>query len=185
MVTMNVPSKLTAGDTWTWLEALADYPAPAWTLSVHLKSASGNISVSATDESGDHRVTFTAANTANVPAGRYTWSAMVSDGTQRFTVASGQVDVLPDPAAAGNLDLRTPTRRVVDALEAALEAHATGGAWMTASYTIYNRSETYRTPEEAITALERLRRIAEREEALRAGAEQFTPGQTIYGVFTR
>jgi hypothetical protein len=81
--------------------------------------------------------------TAAYKAGLYRWTAVVDDGTERVTLASGLVNVLPDPAKTGaGFDPRSHARKTLEAIEAVIEGRATKDQ---EEYTIGNRS-LKRTP---------------------------------------
>lgn len=121
------PSTITAGDTVTWTKSLASYPATAgWTLAYALRNAVTAIDIQATASGADHLVSLPAATTANYAAGAYRWYAFVSNQgeTERHTVATGSLTVLPDLLAATSYDARSHARKVLDAIEAVLEKRA-------------------------------------------------------------
>ena len=67
------PSRVTAGDTITWLRSLADYPASAgWVLSYTLINSAAKISITATASGADHLVTVAAATSAAYTPATYT-----------------------------------------------------------------------------------------------------------------
>lgn len=121
------PLALRAGDSATWRISLCDYPAGAgWVLSYALLSASApKITFAAAADGDDHLVTLTAATTATWAAARYSMMATVSDGTDRATVRLADIVVLPDLTAAANYDGRSHARKMLEAIEAAIEARAT------------------------------------------------------------
>lgn len=136
------PAALRAGDTWKWTRSLADYPASSWTLKYRFKSAAGGFEVTAAADGADHAVTVAAATTAAYTAGRYTWIAWVESGAEKYTIGTGAVDVEPDyrsGLASAALDDRTHARKMLDAIEAWLEARDPG----VAEYEIAGRRMKY------------------------------------------
>lgn len=119
------PIVLTAGDTWAWTKTLEDYPAGlGWVLSYVLVLASATptaISISSTASCDDHAVSVAAATTATYAAGTYHWTAMVTKGSERKTIGSGYLQVLPDPAATTHVDPRSHAEKCLAAVEAVLE----------------------------------------------------------------
>lgn len=143
-VSTQEPRVARVGDTWEWRrEDIAAFPATAWTLHYYFKSASANFNFDATADGDYFAVTRTAAETATRAAGVYQWFAFVTDGTRRYQVSQGTIELLPDMAVAGNLDTRSHARKMLDAIDAALLAQAQGGS-LALSYTINGRSVTYR-----------------------------------------
>lgn len=120
------PAALRAGDTWRWQRTLADYPASTWTLKYRFRSATLAGFEIVAGASGDvHDITAAAATSAGYSAGRYNWTAWVESGSEKFTVAEGEMVVQPDyraAAAAALLDDRSHARKMLAALEAWLES---------------------------------------------------------------
>lgn len=121
------PFELSAGDTWTWLKSLADYPASDWTLSYRLLTDSASptaINFSASASGDDHLVSVAPATTAAYAAGTYQYRAYAThtDG-RRFTVGSGYFKVLPN-FAVSTADPRSQVKRTLDAINSLLEGKA-------------------------------------------------------------
>lgn len=121
----SIPATLTAGDTWTFTFSHGDYAAPTWDASIYFENAAATFNATATDDGSDHAFTIAAATTAAKPAGSYKWSIRATDGAASYTVETGWLEVLPDPAAAGKRDVRSWARRTLDNLEGLLEQFAT------------------------------------------------------------
>lgn len=146
-VPLQEPAQLRAGLNWAWLRRdLADYPSPTWTLTYYFKTASGQFSLVATaDGSGGFAISATAAATAAFAAGRYTWVAVVSAGSNKYQVDSGTLEVLPDFANSSPLDARSHARKMLEMIEAYLEDRNNLAA---RSYTIAGRTlDRYGLPE--------------------------------------
>lgn len=122
----NEPSSLRAGDTWKWTRTLADYPAGTWTLKYSFKNATSYFEIVAGTSGTDHSVSVAAATTAAYVAGSYTWMAWVEGGTsEKYTVDTGTLEVDPDyRASTAAYDGRSHARKMLDAIEAWLEARA-------------------------------------------------------------
>jgi hypothetical protein len=114
-----------AGDTWQWTRSLSDYPADTWTLTYTAWNASAAITITASADGTDHSVSVPSATTGAYAAGRYDWTARVTDGTDTFTVASGTWQILPAVGAA--MDTRSHARVMLDGLNALLEGRASDG----------------------------------------------------------
>jgi hypothetical protein len=120
------PAELRAGDTAKWRRELPDYPASAsWQLKVTLVGQQGAHTVTA-DADGDAFVfTLLASITAAWVAGRYVRTEYVTNGTERYTIETGEILLLQDLAVAtGAVDTRSHARKVLDAIEAWLESKA-------------------------------------------------------------
>jgi hypothetical protein len=121
------PTSARAGDTWAWTRESYDYPAPSWVLTYTLYSSAAVISFAAAADGTIHSVSLAPATTAAYTAGRYDWVAHVTDGTDRYQVASGVITVLPDVAEAATYDGRSHARKMLDAINALIEGRATAG----------------------------------------------------------
>jgi hypothetical protein len=175
MTATTEPARLVAGDTVAWTKDLPSYPASAgWVLRYTLVSATAPITftAAAAPDGQGHVVNVTAATTAAWAPGSYAWSADVSLGAARHTVATGRLTIAPNLAAitAGGLDTRTPARRALDAMDAALAA--VGDKAYLQAYTINGRSQTFRDPSQFMALRSQLQAEVAKEErtsALAAG----------------
>lgn len=122
------PARVRAGDTVTWLKSLADYPASAgWALCYRLINAGSKIDITTSASGADHLVSVLPATTADWGAGEYTLLAWVSDGTNRVTLDSTRLTILPNLAAAsGGYDSRTQARKMLENIDAALLSLSSG-----------------------------------------------------------
>jgi hypothetical protein len=148
VVRMNIPSELQVGDTWQWTESVPGYPASAgWALSFSLyRNGQPVFTINAAVSGDDFSVSVHAATTAGKAAGAWQWTAYVTKGADRFTVASGTVSLKPDFAAATEAtDLRTENEKILDALIATQQRRATKEQ---ESMQIGGRSIRYMAPDE-------------------------------------
>ena len=134
------PTSLRAGDTWAWTRTLADYPASAWTLTYYFRNAAAHFDVVATADGDDFAVAVAKATTATLVPGDYDWTAFVSSVTERYQVGTGRTAVLPDISNAYPHDGRSFARRMLDAIELALESRATSDQLDLINATLENRS---------------------------------------------
>lgn len=121
------PQQLRAGDTAQWRRSLADYPASAgWELKYTLVSTTAAYNFASTADGDDFDINVPASTTAAWVQGRYQLTEYVTNGTDRFTLATTTVRVLADLAGATTtgIDSRTHARKVLDAIEAWLELRA-------------------------------------------------------------
>ena len=139
------PSRVTAGDTITWLRSLADYPASAgWVLSYTLINSGSKISITATASGADHLVTVAAATSAAYTPATYTWHAAVTKAAERYTVGTGQMVVAPNLAAATTYDTRSSARKTLEAVNLAMETY--GPKAYLHMYEIAGRKQQFHTP---------------------------------------
>lgn len=163
MTATTEPSRVTAGDTVTWLKSLADYPASAgWSLVYTLINAAAKQTITATASGDDHLVTVSAATTASWAAGSYTWSARVSKASEKFTVATGSILVAPDLAASATFDTRSSARKALEAVNTALETY--GAKAYMHSFEIAGRKQAFQTPSEFMAFRSRLMAEVARED---------------------
>lgn len=132
------PESFRAGDTVKWTKALADYlPDDGWVLKYTLNKIGQKTTITATDNGdGTHLASVSAATSAAYKAGVYKWQSYVEYNSERYTIATGTIEIKPDLTAAG-LDTRSHVKKVLDAIEAVIENRATLDQ---ESYTIGNRS---------------------------------------------
>lgn len=126
MATEQIPAELVAGDTWEWTRSLSDYPATTHSAVWYFENKDAVFSVSATPSGSDFAGSATAASTGAYQAGTYRWRLVVTRtaDSARYSVETGVVEVLADPAAAGKMDWRSHARRTLDAIEAVIEGRA-------------------------------------------------------------
>ncbi len=119
--------QIIAGDSLRFARTLHDHsPAEGWVLRYRLVPRAPGatpIEIEAQADGAQHVLQVDATTTAGWVAGDYGWAAWVQRGAERYTVDSGQVQVLPDPGqAAPGVDTRSPARRALDDARAALAA---------------------------------------------------------------
>ena len=169
------PTELRAGDTWKWTRSLSDYPASIWTLTYVLVQAAVQKSITASASGDDFSVSVAKATTAAYAEGLWSWVAQVANGTERYTVDSGSINVLPDLATKSTgYDARTHARIVLDAIEAVIENRASKDQ---ERYMIAGR-ELWRTP---IPMLLKLRQTYRAEVKAQALAEKIQSGTGVGG----
>lgn len=137
-----LPPTIAAGVTFERCVTLADYPAPTWTLTAHLRGGEV-IDIEADADGTGHKFSELATATGAWVAGVYQYVIRATNGGDVRQVEAGQVEILADLAAIDTTaDLRTHARRALDAIEAVLERRATLDQ---ERYRINDR-ELYRTP---------------------------------------
>lgn len=181
------PRHLRAGTAWTWQRTLSQYPAPAWTLRYYLKNATHSITIEAQPDGRAHRVEITAEQTRDHAPGGYAFVAQVDDGTGIVhEVASGWITVKPRVDTASPLEMRSRAARIVEDLEAALEAYSAAAgqdASLVQSYQIGDRAQTFRSTAEIIEQLEYWRGRLAQERAADAMREGLGNPRNVYVRF--
>ena len=123
------PSRIRAGDTVTWRKSLSSYPASqGWVLYYRLINSTAKQDITAAADGDAHRVSVAKATSASYAAGDYTLLSWVANGTERVTLPSLSLTVLPDLAAVSvaGYDARSAARKMLDAIDAALASLSTG-----------------------------------------------------------
>lgn len=115
------PCSLPAGDSATWCRQDTDHPASAgWSLTYYFaKLGSSIVTLDTTGSGSEFKAVMPAATSAGMAAGSWTWNAVATKGAERVTVASGAIEILPDPTLAH--DPRSHAKKCLDAVTAALE----------------------------------------------------------------
>jgi len=178
-----MPERLVVGDRWAWkrTDLGVDYPPASYTLSYSLRLASAaatEIEVDATASGSDFVAEVDSTTTAGYTAGTYHYQAYITRDadSERLTLESGVVEVLPNRDAAGT-DPRSHARVMVDNLQSALQASSTTDV---VSYSIGGRSVT-RAREEVRRELLYWQQVAAAEEA----AEERRAGKPAPGRIVR
>lgn len=113
-------AKLVAGETWKWTVALADYPAPDYTLKYYFRGAK-TLDVTFTADGSSHTATVSAATTEALAAGDYAFQAVVEKAGEVTELARGSVEILPSLKNAGaGYEGRSLVKRTLDAIRANL-----------------------------------------------------------------
>lgn len=162
-----MPSSFSKGSTVTYARTVLDYPATSgWGLTVYI--AGRSVLTKAASASGaDFSITLTAADTAGLEPGVYTWLERASKGAEVYDVARGTLSVTPDLATAAAGDLQSFDEKALAIVEAALLVDLASN---TVSYQIAGRGETTTSRAEAMMLRDTLaRRIARRKAGGRLG----------------
>lgn len=164
---------LTAGDTLDFETSVPDYPASdGWTLKYRLapRAAGTAIDITASASGSDFLVQAAASTTASWATGFYTWTAFVEQGAERYTVGRGQLEIrAASSTLAAAYDGRSHARKVLDAIEAAIEGRA---SQTQLEYTINGRSIKFMKPED----LMKQRQIYRNEVAGEEAADRLAAG---------
>jgi hypothetical protein len=181
---VNFPSETGAGLNFYAAIDLADYAAPAWTVSAILRGpAAINLTASATAAGFVFNVP--AATTATWAPGTYWFSLRATNGSAVHEIGSGQLTVTPDLAqATGTFDGRSHNQIALDSIKAVLAKRATQDQLR---YAINNR-ELWRTPIADLLKLKAHYTAQVRRELARKRGDgslgrtipvRFNPGRTI------
>jgi hypothetical protein len=159
------PELLRIGDRWAWRKSLSDYPVADYTLTYEAVSHGDTpcvISITATDDGTDHLIEVGQATTlSDYEPGVYAWTSFITrdSDSERITLASGTWTVERDPASDA-ADPRSTAKKALDDCEAILLQRSGRGD---ASYTVGDRSLTFKSTTELIELRDYWRREYERE----------------------
>jgi len=122
----NIPAKLTAGVSVSWSVSFSDYPASeSWELTYTLIKSDTRIQIVGSADGEDHLIEIAKAVTANYAVGEYEYQAHVSNGTERYQVEAGIIEVVTDFATQeSGYDARSDNKKILDALSAAIVGRA-------------------------------------------------------------
>jgi hypothetical protein len=158
------PSKIRSGDSITWQKELTDYPASAWTLTYTLINSTHKVTITATNSSNKHLVTVSAITSAAYTAGFYDWVAAVSNGTDRYTVGTGRIEIQPNLSIATTFDTRSHARKMLEAIDAVLLTRATADQLDLLDMSIETRN-IKRDPEKLLAMRDRFQAMVNSETA--------------------
>lgn len=166
--------RLILGDTLNYSTTVTGYSAAdGWVLKYALvprAGATASITLTSAADGAAHRVQETAVTTAAWTPGVYSWHSSVEKASEKYSVASGSIELVANPRAAttGPLDLRTEAQIALDNVRAVIRGKASADVLR---YQVQGRS-LERYPMSELVALEsKLAAEVEREqEALRLNA---------------
>lgn len=159
---------------------LADYPAPTWVLTAHLRGPASIDLTAAADGTG-HKFTELAATASGWVAGVYQYVLRATSGAEVRQVEAGQIEITADLAALGGpSDLRSHARRVLDAIEAVLEKRSTLDQDRYVIEGANGRRELWRTPLADLLKLrDTYRAEVRREDAAARGKSLWGPAVRV------
>lgn len=134
--TYDVPSQISAGDTLAFLASSADTPPATWTGACTLTGPK-TIRATVTTSGDAFLVTFSAAQTANLDRGDYSYIVTATKDGERFTIAQGRLRINANPATVNNDDTLEHCQKMLTAIRCVLEGRATSDH---ESYSIGGRS---------------------------------------------
>lgn len=174
-MTMNLPTIFTAGDTLSFTDTLADYPASAgWFLNYRIINSAGKVDIQSTASGDDHVFSVAATVTDDWNAGDYQWQAFVTKAAERYTVSTGSITIKPDLAAeAAGYDARSTAIKAIADLKSAL-ATWTATSGHVAEYEIAGRRMKFKSVQEISDLLAFWKREAADDES----AQRIASGQS-------
>lgn len=170
-----LPPTIAAGVTFERCVTLADYPAPDWVLAAHLRGSEA-IDMTASAEGTGHKFLELGADTADWPAGIYSYTVRATNGGDVREVERGTVEVLADlQSVSAPTDGRSQNRIVLDAIEAVIAKRATLDQERYVIEGQNGRRELWRTP------IADLLKLRDRYAALVRAEEAKARGKSLWG----
>jgi len=190
---MGFPAEFRAGTTVSWRNAAGvdglGQPVSSqggWMLTTYLRNATAGLGLSVVGSADGEGwlSTISAATSAGLTAGEWSWGARATLAGQAVMIAEGMTVILPAldySGTADGLDGRSQARRDLDAVQAAIRTLISGGA--VSRYSIGGRSlERYSLAE--LTAREsQLKGIVARENAAERIAAGLGDPRNVYVRF--
>lgn len=175
------PTKIVAGDTVSWTASYPDYPAgDSWVLTYEARGPKA-FSISTSASGDDFAVALTAADSDGYVPGKYTLYGLVSKGAERYTVYTGALEVVANPAEIQDgFEARGHAARMVALLEAAIENYAANPYQ---SITIAGRTSANWSLSELMKWRDVYRQEAKREEAAAKVEQGLAPGGRVFVRF--
>lgn len=177
IVTDILPSKFTAGTTFTQTVTTTAYPATDWSMRVLLRGPQPIDIVGGSDQN-IHTLDASATETASWPAGVYWYSVRVTNADGDVVeLESGKIEILPDIATiGGEYDGRSHAEKTLEAIEAVIEKRATIDQ---RRYRINNRELERMLPSDLMRFRDYYKDIVRKEQASKKR------GQTLFGRLIR
>lgn len=121
-----IPSKITAGTSVSWLVSLPSFPASSgWTLTYTLVSPSAQVQVTSTPSGDNHLFEIPFSESSDYIPGKYAFQAHADNGTERYQVDAGEVEIAADFAdATTGSDTRDWLTVAIEALQASIAGRA-------------------------------------------------------------
>jgi hypothetical protein len=162
------PASIRAGDSASWQISDANYLAgDGWGLTYTFINAAGKFSINSAANGNAHLVHVLPAVTALYVPGDYAWQCVAANGTDAYTIRSGNLEVVASFAATATLDARSHAVKTLAALEAWIENHDLA----VAKYAIAGREMQYIPIEQLLTLRDKYRNEVRREQVA-SGAVQ-------------
>lgn len=124
------PTEIIKGERIEWTRTLDDYPATLWTLKYRFRNTGTGANVTCTADGTNHLAVMPGTTSDDFTVlGKAKWQAWVEEignVTNTFIVDQGEVLIkqgFPDATTA--IEIRTPAKIMLDAIDAALSAFAT------------------------------------------------------------
>lgn len=167
-----LPTKISAGLSFSQSLRFDSYQAPAWSLTLLLRGPA-SIDLPAVADGSNHRLQATGGVTETWAPGLYNFAIRATNGVDLVELQRGQIEIAPDMASLPvGADVRTPSQIALEAIEAVIQKRASIDQ---ERYRINNR-ELYRTPIKDLIALRDMYRGEVRREQMAACGKKLWGG---------
>lgn len=124
------PTTVTQGEQIEWTREFQDYPATEWTLEYRFRGPGTGFNIDATADGTNFAAVLTSTASATADPGPWIWQAWVeniADASIDLMIANGTLNVLQGFGAADTdeIDLRTPAKKTLDVIDAAISGQMT------------------------------------------------------------
>jgi len=175
---MSVPNEIRIGTTTEWSFSHPDYSPDTWNLTYNFIADDGSkkVSIPGTADNGGWTIKIDPTTSREFTPGPWSYVALVTDGADVYQVDSGTVTILPDPTASDVSAFQSHVKKVLDALEAALEGRASR---TDLEYQIGNRKIKHMSPAQLYRLWKVYKMMYERERKAANLGEQIGPGAKV------
>ena len=121
-----IPPKITAGTSVSWAVSVPDFPATkGWALTYTMVIPSAQVVIESTTDGDAFLFEIPFSESSKWAPGVYSWQSYVSNGTERYLIDSGRVEVVLDlESATSGHDARSWIDVAIAALRAAIAGRA-------------------------------------------------------------
>lgn len=123
------PSSAYSGANWTWVKSFSSFSSLAYTLTYNFVGSAGTFQITAGsyNSSSDFLVNVAGSATSAFPAGYFTWTSFISDGSgNTYQVGTGNLTVLANPAIATSGEARSVVKQTLDGINNLILYRTTG-----------------------------------------------------------
>lgn len=136
----NIPKTITQGDRITWNEQIPGYKPNTDTLSCFVRGQKGNADLTATADGNSWKFDLSQAITNSFNPGKYKAQFVIFTGSDRHTLGTVDLEVLPSFEKITELDPRTDDEKELEEVTRAIAEVISGGV---AEYYIGTRRVRY------------------------------------------
>lgn len=122
-------TEIIQGASYEWTESSSDYlPSDGWTMKFYLRGIGAGLNLDATTDDEDFVFSISAAQSAVLSVGAYSWQIIAEKSTEKVFFGEGEIKIKLGFASLGEsetIDNRSPYKIILDAIDAMLKNKAT------------------------------------------------------------